>query len=103
VFAAGVLQLALLMWGMKRAGLSLKLRRPKWTDDLRRLWQLGIPGIVSGGVTQLNIAIGTMIATMQPGAVSQLYYADRLYELPLAIVGIVVGVVLLLTLPGNCA
>ncbi len=95
VFAAGVLQLALLMWGMKRAGLSLRLRRPKWTDDLRRLWKLGIPGIVSGGVTQLNIAIGTMIATMQPGAVSQLYYADRLYELPLAIVGIAVGVVLL--------
>ncbi|HPG88059.1 MAG TPA: murein biosynthesis integral membrane protein MurJ [Hyphomicrobium sp.] len=95
VFVAGILQLVLLMWGMKRAGLSLKLRRPKWTNDLRRLWQLGIPGIISGGVTQLNIAIGTMIATMQPGAVSQLYYADRLYELPLAIVGIAVGVVLL--------
>jgi putative peptidoglycan lipid II flippase len=83
------------MWGMKRAGLSLRLRRPKWTDDLRRLWQLGVPGIVSGGVTQINIAIGTVIASMQPGAVSQLYYADRLYELPLAIVGIAVGVVLL--------
>lgn len=95
VFVAGILQLALLMWGMKRAGLSLRLRWPKWTADLRRLWQLGIPGIISGGVTQLNIAIGTMIATMQPGAVSQLYYADRLYELPLAIVGIAVGVVLL--------
>lgn len=95
VFVAGILQLALLMWGMKRAGLSLQLRWPKWTADLRRLWQLGIPGIISGGVTQLNIAIGTMIATMQPGAVSQLYYADRLYELPLAIVGIAVGVVLL--------
>ncbi len=95
MFTAGILQLMLLMWGMKRAGLTLKLRWPKWTDDLRRLWKLGIPGIVSGGVTQLNIAIGTMIATMQPGAVSQLYYADRLYELPLAIVGIAVGVVLL--------
>jgi putative peptidoglycan lipid II flippase len=95
VFVAGVLQLLLLMWGMRRAGLSLKLRRPKWTDDLRKLWQLGIPGIISGGVTQINIAIGTMIATLQPGAVSQLYYADRLYELPLAIVGIAVGVVLL--------
>ncbi|MEQ1672993.1 MAG: lipid II flippase MurJ, partial [Hyphomicrobium sp.] len=87
--------LFVLMWGMKRAGLSLKLRWPKWTDDLRHLWKLGVPGIISGGVTQLNIAIGTMIATMQPGAVSQLYYADRLYELPLAIVGIAVGVVLL--------
>ena len=95
VFVAGILQLVLLMWGMKRAGLSLKLRWPKWTDDLRRLWTLGVPGIISGGVTQINIAIGTMIATMQPGAVSQLYYADRLYELPLAIVGIAVGVVLL--------
>lgn len=95
VFVAGILQLLLLMWGMKRAGLTLKLRWPKWTDDLRRLWQLGVPGIISGGVTQINIAIGTMIATLQPGAVSQLYYADRLYELPLAIVGIAVGVVLL--------
>ena len=95
VFVAGFLQLWLLIWGMKRAGLSLKLRRPRWTDDLRRLWQLGVPGIISGGVTQINIAIGTVIASMQPGAVSQLYYADRLYELPLAIVGIAVGVVLL--------
>src|SRR3990170_5675073 len=56
VFAAGFLQLWLLMWGMKRAGLSLRLRRPRWTDDLRRLWKLGVPGIISGGVTQLNIA-----------------------------------------------
>ena len=95
VCTAGFLQLFVLMWGMKRAGLTLKLRWPKWTEDLRRLWKLGIPGIISGGVTQINIAIGTMIATLQPGAVSQLYYADRLYELPLAIVGIAVGVVLL--------
>lgn len=95
VFVAGILQLALLMWGMRRAGLSLKLRWPRWTDDLKRLVNLGVPGIVSGGVTQINIAIGTVIASLQPGAVSQLYYADRLYELPLAIVGIAIGVVLL--------
>lgn len=95
VFVAGILQLWLLMWGMKRAGLSLKFRRPRWTPDLKRLWELGVPGIISGGVTQLNIAIGTVIASMQSGAVSHLYYADRIYELPLAIVGIAVGVVLL--------
>lgn len=95
VFVAGVLQLLLLMWGMRRAGLSLRLTWPRWTDDLKRLVRLGVPGIISGGVTQLNIAIGTVIASLQPGAVSQLYYADRLYELPLAIVGIAVGVVLL--------
>lgn len=95
VFVAGLLQLWLLMWGMKRAGLTLRLRRPKMTDDMRRLVKLGVPGVVSGGVTQINIAIGTVIASMQAGAVSQLYYADRIYELPLAIVGIAVGVVLL--------
>ncbi|MEQ1715172.1 MAG: murein biosynthesis integral membrane protein MurJ [Hyphomicrobium sp.] len=95
VFAAGVLQLLLLTWGMKRNGLSLRLRWPRWTGDLRRLWKLGVPGIISGGVTQINIAIGTIIASMQAGAVSHLYYADRIYELPLAIVGIAVGVVLL--------
>jgi putative peptidoglycan lipid II flippase len=65
------------------------------TDNMRRLISLGIPGVIAGGVTQLNIMIGTMIASMEPGAVSQLYYADRLYELPLAIVGIAIGVVLL--------
>ena len=65
------------------------------TEGVRRLVRLGIPGVIAGGVTQLNIVIGTMIASLQDGAVSHLYYADRLYELPLAIVGIAIGVVLL--------
>lgn len=95
VFVAGFLQLAVLIWGMHRAGMRLGIRRPRMTEDVRRLIQLGIPGVISGGVTQLNIAIGTIIASLQPGAVSHLYYADRVYELPLAIVGIAVGIVLL--------
>jgi putative peptidoglycan lipid II flippase len=95
VFVAGLLQLGLLIWGMNRAGLRLKLRWPRMTGDMRRLIKLGVPGVISGGVTQINIAIGTIIASMQAGAVSQLYYADRIYELPLAMVGIAVGVVLL--------
>jgi putative peptidoglycan lipid II flippase len=95
VFAAGFLQLALLMWGMHRAGMWLGIRRPRLTEDVRRLIRLGVPGVISGGVTQLNIAIGTIIASLQPGAVSHLYYADRVYELPLAIVGIAIGIVLL--------
>ena len=95
VFVAGVLQLWLLISGLRRNNFSLKLRRPRMTEGMRRLVVLGIPGVIAGGVTQLNIMIGTIIASMQPGAVSQLFYADRLYELPLAIVGIAVGVVLL--------
>jgi len=56
---------------------------------------LGIPGLISGGITQINIVVGTVIASLQAGAVSYLYYADRLYQLPLGIVGIAIGVVLL--------
>lgn len=95
VFVAGILQLWLLIDGLRRNNFSLKLRRPRMTDRMRRLITLGIPGVIAGGVTQLNIMIGTVIASQEPGAVSQLYYADRLYELPLAIVGIAIGVVLL--------
>lgn len=95
VFAAGLLQLVLLMWGLKRNNLVLKFTKQLWTKDIKKLLMLGIPGVISGGITQINIAIGTMIASLQEGAVSHLYYADRLYELPLAIVGIAIGVVLL--------
>ena len=95
VFVAGLLQLWLLVDGARRNGLSLKLRWPRMSEDMRRLIRLGIPGVIAGGVTQLNIVIGTVIASLQDGAVSHLYYADRVYELPLAIVGIAIGVVLL--------
>jgi putative peptidoglycan lipid II flippase len=95
VFVAGILQLWLLIDGLRRNDFTLRLKWPRMTDGMRRLITLGIPGVIAGGVTQLNIMIGTVIASMQPGAVSQLYYADRLYELPLAIVGIAIGVVLL--------
>ncbi len=95
VFAAGLLQLWLLVDGVRRNNMWLKLRWPRMTEGMRRLIRLGIPGVIAGGVTQINIVIGTVIASMQNGAVSYLYYADRIYELPLAIVGIAIGVVLL--------
>jgi putative peptidoglycan lipid II flippase len=95
IFVAGILQLGLLADGARRNGLFLKLRWPRYTDDMRRLVSLGVPGIIAGGATQINIVIGGMIASWQDGAVSYLYYADRVYELPLAIVGIAIGVVLL--------
>mgnify|MGYP001419282281 CR=1 FL=1 len=95
VIAAGVLQLAVLAAGAARARILPPLGRPVWSADMRRLVALGIPGIVAGGATQINIVIGGMIASMQDHAVAWLYYADRLYELPLAIIGIAIGVVLL--------
>jgi putative peptidoglycan lipid II flippase len=91
----GIAQLALVMFATHRAGAKMSLRWPRLTPRVRRLITLGVPGVVAGGITQINIVIGTMIASLAPGAVSYLYYADRLYQLPLGIVGIAIGVVLL--------
>ena len=91
----GVVQLALVVAAAGRDGMWLKLRLPALTGRVRRFVRLAVPGVLAGGITQINIVIGTMIASLAPGAVSYLYYADRLYQLPLGIVGIAIGVVLL--------
>lgn len=95
IVVGGVLQLAMLWYACHRAGLKVSLRWPRWTPNVKRLTMLAGPSILAGGVTQVNIVVGTIIASLQPGAVSWLYYADRLYQLPLGIVGIAIGVVLL--------
>lgn len=92
---SGFLQLWLLMWGARRQGYLLKWRRPRLTPGVKRLLALGAPGFLSAGATQINIIIGTNIASQQPGAVSWLMNADQLYQLPLAVVGTALGVVLL--------
>lgn len=95
VTLAGIAQLLMLWIAVRRAGLKLQFRWPRYTPGVKRLVELGIPGIIAGGITQINIVVGTVIASLQAGAVSYLYYADRLYQLPLGIVGVAIGVVLL--------
>lgn len=95
VFVAGVAQFLLVAGAARRAGMQLSLRLPRWTQDVRRLVHLGAPGAVAGGVTQINILIGTTIATFFDGAVAWLTYADRVYQLPLGVVGVAIGVALL--------
>ena len=82
VFVAGFAQLAMLWWAVRRAGIRLSFGWPRYGEGMRRLVTLGIPGVISGGITQINIVVGTIIASLQAGAVSFLYYADRLYQLP---------------------
>ncbi len=95
---AGVLQAGLLVWAVKRAGIRFRLQKPKMTPRVKRLWTLGIPGIISAGITQINITVSHQLATFKEGAASWLYYSDRLYQLPLGIIGIAMGVALLPTL-----
>ena len=95
VFVAGIAQLAMLWIAAARANAAIGIGRPRWTPEIKQLVKLGVPGLIAGGITQINIVVGTIIASLQAGAVSYLYYADRLYQLPLGIVGIAIGVVLL--------
>jgi putative peptidoglycan lipid II flippase len=65
------------------------------TPGVKKVMLLSGPGIVSGGIMQVNLLIATMIATTFERAVPYLYYADRLYQLPLGVIGVAIGVVLL--------
>ncbi len=92
---AGVAQLALVWIAAKRAGFRLTLRRPRLTPDMRRLIRIAIPAALAGGVVQVNLLVGQQVASYFERAVGWLYAADRLYQLPLGVVGIAIGVVLL--------
>lgn len=95
VALSGILQVALVYWSCRRMGVKLRFPRPRWTPSVKRLVMLGVPGVLSAGAIQINIVVSSAIASIQPGAVSWLYYADRLYQLPLGMVGIAMGVALL--------
>ena len=95
VLIGGILQFVF----MYRAVLEFykpRLRIPKINNKIKKFFTLFFPGVIGSGVIQLNIVIGTIIASFLPvGAISHIYYADRLNQLPLAIFGIALGIVLL--------
>jgi putative peptidoglycan lipid II flippase len=95
VAAAGVGQFLFVALACRRAGFALSLPRPRLTQSVRRLFALMGPGLLSAGAMQINIMVGTIIASFQASAVSYLYFADRVYQLPLGLTGIGLGVVLL--------
>jgi len=92
---AGVAQLALLWSAAGRAGLNFRPRMPRMTPELKRLAVIAAPAALAGGVVQVNLLVGRQVASFFDGAVAWLNYADRLYQLPLGVVGIAIGVVLL--------
>ena len=92
---AGVAQLALVWVAASRAGCRLTFRWPRMTADLKRLAVIAAPAALAGGVVQINLVVGQQVASYYARAVSWLYNADRLYQLPLGVVGIAIGIVLL--------
>lgn len=96
VLISGALQYALVAGDAARCGLLPPLRRPRLTPDVRKFLTLLGPATLGAGLTQINLFADTVIASLLPtGSVSYLYYADRLNQLPLGVIGVAVATVLL--------
>ena len=95
VMVSGVLQFALLVYGVRNTGFRIRVSSPRLTAPVRRLLWLALPAAITGGITQLNLLIGQIIISGDNGAISIVNYADRIIQLPLGVIGIAVGVVLL--------
>lgn len=95
IFAAGLIQAALLWWGARRVGAKIRPTIPRLTPEIRALIAVAIPGAIAASVTQINIFLSGIIASQVNGARTWLSVADRFYQLPLGLVGVAIGVALL--------
>lgn len=96
VTAAGVLQLLWMVWGLRRAGFRPRLVKPRLTPRIRELGRVMLPVAFGAGVMQVNLVADIVLSSFLPeGSLSFLYYADRLNQLPIGVVGVAVGTVLL--------
>ena len=92
---AGFLQLLVLLFFVRKNFKPILKIKIKIDKKIKFFFSKLLPSIFSSGVTQINILVGTIIASFQAGAVSYLYYADRVYQINLAVAGIAVGTVML--------
>lgn len=97
VSISGVVQLVWLYAAVRRSGLRISLPKPRVSEDVKEFMRIIAPAAVGAGVTQINLLIDVLIAArmLPEGSVSWLFFADRLAQLPLGVIGIAVGTVLL--------
>ena len=92
IFFAGIIQVLIQIPTLMRLGLMPKFRLDTSHPGVRRVMYLMIPGIIAGGVSQINMLIDTILASFLPtGSPSWLYVSDRLMQLPLGIFAIAIG------------
>lgn len=94
IVAAGFGQLLLVGGALMRLATRPRRARLALSQETRRFIIQAIPGVVAGGIPQLKLMAGAMVASSSPAAVSWLYYANRLYELPLGVVSVAIAAVL---------
>ena len=93
---AGIAQLSILLVAARRAGMGLGVPRPRLTPRIRELMARMVPGLIGSGIGQLNLTVDTVIATWLPtGSLGLMYFADRLNQLPLGVLGNAAGTTML--------
>ncbi|MBD5388849.1 murein biosynthesis integral membrane protein MurJ [bacterium] len=95
VVLSGIVQFGILWHRIRMRHFGLRLIRPRWTPAIRQMFRRFGISIVGSGFYQITIIVGTLVASFQNGAVSWLYYADRIVQLPFAMIGLAVGTVLM--------
>ena len=95
VIIGGIIQIIFLIASLKNNKIEITYFSPLITTNTKRFLSLFSTSFFSSGLLQINIFIGTIIASYETGAISYLYYADRIYQLPLALIGIALGIALL--------
>jgi putative peptidoglycan lipid II flippase len=96
VTVSGVLQLALMTVAARRAGVLEGIAKPRWGEDVRRFFRALGPAVIGAGGVQIALFADTIISSLLPtGGPSSIYYADRIYQLPVGVIGIAAGTVLL--------
>ncbi len=95
LLVAGVVQLLIVIIPAWKLGFKLTPHIPRIDSDMKKLWLLMIPGVISAAIQQVNLLFGGMVASFQDGAKTLIYNADRINQLPLGLIGIAFGVILL--------
>jgi len=94
VTISGILQSALLWWGARRLGVNLRVMLPVMSKGVRRMLAIAVPGAIAGGALQVSSLVTQTLSGSDEGARSVLYNSDRLYQLPLGLIGVAVGLAL---------
>ena len=96
VTIAGIVQFIWIAWAASRAGMGLRLRWPRLSPRIRELGRIMLPAALGAGAVQVNLVIDIILASFLPeGSLSYLFFADRLNQLPIGVIGVAVGTVLL--------
>lgn len=94
VTVSGLVQAGLLWWGVSRLGVRVRLGLPRLSPTVKKALALAVPGALAGGAMQINSVVSQVLTGSDEGARSVLYNADRLYQLPLGLIGVAIGLAL---------